>query len=50
MLAVHWDLAKQTKSQNTILANQQEALTTLADNSSMQTNLGNSFGDKPALL
>ncbi|KAH9442540.1 hypothetical protein Pst134EB_028791 [Puccinia striiformis f. sp. tritici] len=39
MLAVHRDLTKQTKSQNTILANQQEALTTLADNSIMQTDL-----------
>ncbi|KAH9442176.1 hypothetical protein Pst134EB_028436 [Puccinia striiformis f. sp. tritici] len=39
MLAVHRDLATQTKSQNAILAEQQEALTTLADNSIMQTDL-----------
>ncbi|KNE96574.1 hypothetical protein PSTG_10132 [Puccinia striiformis f. sp. tritici PST-78] len=39
MLAVHQDLAIQTKSQNTILINQQEALTTLADKSIMQTDL-----------
>ncbi|KNE95716.1 hypothetical protein PSTG_10934 [Puccinia striiformis f. sp. tritici PST-78] len=39
LLAVHCDLAKQTKSQNNIFADQQEALTTLADNSIMQTDL-----------
>ncbi|KAH9468849.1 hypothetical protein Pst134EA_009378 [Puccinia striiformis f. sp. tritici] len=39
MLAVHPDLDNQTKSQNTILADQREALTTLANNSIMQTDL-----------
>ncbi|KAH9458949.1 hypothetical protein Pst134EA_019103 [Puccinia striiformis f. sp. tritici] len=39
MLAVHRDLAKQTKAQNSILSVQQEAMTTLANNSIMQTDL-----------
>ncbi|KAH9465940.1 hypothetical protein Pst134EA_013795 [Puccinia striiformis f. sp. tritici] len=39
MITVHRNLAKQTKAQNSILAVQQEAMTTLADNSVMQTDL-----------
>ncbi|KAH9468261.1 hypothetical protein Pst134EA_011885 [Puccinia striiformis f. sp. tritici] len=39
ILSVHRDLALQTKTQNNILANQREALTTLADHAVMSTDL-----------
>ncbi|KAH9441525.1 hypothetical protein Pst134EA_032917 [Puccinia striiformis f. sp. tritici] len=50
MIAVHRDLAKQTKEQNSILAVQQEAMTTLADTSVMQTDLATVPERKSSLL